>query len=203
MLFLFCRKYSTKIDTAAYKKQCHPHYKIFIAAGFRRFFIVRQFFNYGIRLGNFIGCRGVAVIFSAAFAVPIFNIAIRVLSCRLCVYMLDVGVIVCIKLSVRLTADFAYRFFCAGGFSAGAIFGFKAFSAVHRAFMEWWIYHPQTLRCRAYRPRQVGDRHPCAEAESVFLRDTFLCTSVPVCTGGHIRSYCLPPCFLCKIPIRK
>ena len=143
VLFLSTYNRCTNGSTAADKQQGKPQNKIagiaglwrFGIAGLRRFGIVLQLRRYGVCFFDFLCTVLVAVIFTTAVAVPILDIALGILGRRLCVDMLEAGVVVCIKFSVGFAADFAYRFFGAGGFAAGAIFGFEAIAAVHRAFM--------------------------------------------------------------------
>jgi len=80
-----------------------------------------QLCRYGLSLGDFLCCFGVLVILVAAVAVPVFDIALRSLCCRLCIYMLEVGVVVRVKLSVALAADLANRLVLAGGCAAGVL----------------------------------------------------------------------------------
>lgn len=80
-----------------------------------------QLCRYGLSLGDFLCCFGVLVILVAAVAVPVFDIALRSLCCRLCIYMLEVGVVVRVKLSVALAADLANRLVLAGRFAAGVL----------------------------------------------------------------------------------
>ena len=120
VFFLLADNRCANNGTAADKQQSKPQHKVAVIAGLRSLRIVRQFSRYGSCLGNFLGSIGVAVILTAALAVPILNIALGILGRRLCVDMLEVGVIVCVKFAVSLSTDVAYRFFGAGGFAAGA-----------------------------------------------------------------------------------
>ena len=67
-------------STAADKEQCNPHQRIAVVAGFGG---LRQLRRYGVGFGDFLGAVFVTVILSAAFAVPILDIALGSLGCRL------------------------------------------------------------------------------------------------------------------------
>ena len=118
-------------NTAAGKQQCDPQHEVACVAGLRR---LRQLRRYGISLFDSLGAVLVTVILSAAAAVPILDIALGILGRRLCLIMLEVGVILRVRLSVSFAADFANRPFGAGGCAAGAILCFNAVAAVHRTF---------------------------------------------------------------------
>ena len=88
--------------TAADKQQCDPQHKIAVVAGRGS---LRQLRRYGVGFLDFLCTVLVAEILITAFAVPILDIALGGLGRRLCVDMLEVGVVVCVKLSVFRTAD--------------------------------------------------------------------------------------------------
>ena len=118
MPFPFIKYRYTCQNTAAGKQQCAPQHEVACIAGQRR---LRQLRRYGVGFFDFLCTVLVAEILATAFAVPVLNIALGILGRRLCVDMLEVRVVVCIKLTVGFTADFAYRFFGAGRFPAGVL----------------------------------------------------------------------------------
>ena len=75
-------------SSAAGKQQCDPQSKIADTAGLRRLRLIRQLRRYGVGFGDFLGAVFVAVILIAAIAVPILDIALGILSRRLCIVML-------------------------------------------------------------------------------------------------------------------
>ena len=103
-------------NTAADEQQCDPQHEIACVAGLGR---LRQLSRYGVGLGDFLVAVLVFVILIAAAAVPILDIALGILGCRLCGDMLQVGVVLRVRFSVSLSADLANRFFGAGRCTSG------------------------------------------------------------------------------------
>ena len=73
-----------------------------------------------LRVGffDFLSAVFVTVILITSAAVPMLDVALGILGRRLCEGMLQVSVVIRVKLSVSLFANFAYRLFCAGCLSA-------------------------------------------------------------------------------------
>ena len=120
-------------STAADKQQRKPQHEATVVAGLRRPRFVRQLSRYGVGFFDFLGAVLITVILIAVIAAPIFEIALGVLGRRLCVNMLEAGVIVRVEFAVSLSAVLAYRSFGAGRLAAGAILCFKPAAAVRRA----------------------------------------------------------------------
>ena len=70
--------------TAADKQQGNPQSKVFCVAGLRRFGIVFQLRRHSVGFFDFLCTVLVAVIFTAAFAVPVLDIALGGLGRRSC-----------------------------------------------------------------------------------------------------------------------
>ena len=118
LLFLLFGNSCADNSSAADKQQCDPQHEVACVAGLRR---LRQLRRYDVGFGDFLGAGLVTVMLSAAFAVPILDIALGILGRRLCIDMLQVGVVLRVKLTVVFAANFAYRFFGAGCLAAGMI----------------------------------------------------------------------------------
>ena len=84
ILFLSADNRCTDDCTAADKEQGKPQKHIACIAGLWRFGIVLQFCRYGVGFFNFLCTVLVAVIFIAAVAVPVLDIALGGLGRRLC-----------------------------------------------------------------------------------------------------------------------
>ena len=84
VLFLSADNRCTDGCTAADKQQREPQGKIEIITGLRRFGIVLQLRRYGVGFFDFLCTVLVAVIFTAAFAVPVLDIALGGLGRRSC-----------------------------------------------------------------------------------------------------------------------
>ena len=84
VLFLSAYNRCTNGSTAADEQQGKPQSKIAGIAGLRRFGIVLQLRRYGVCFFDFLCTILVAVIFTAAVAVPILDIALGGLGRRLC-----------------------------------------------------------------------------------------------------------------------
>ena len=119
--FLFTSYSCAYNSSPANAQQYEPPYKAAIIARLWRLRFVRQLRRYGVGLGNFLGRIGIAVILPTILTVPVFNIALGVLGCRLGLSMLDVGVIIPVKLAIGFATDLAYRFFGAGCLAAGVV----------------------------------------------------------------------------------
>ena len=130
MFFLFAYNRSAGHNAAADKQQCDPQHKIAVVAGRGR---LRKLRRYSAGLGDFLSAVFVTVILITAAAVPILDIALGVLGCRLCGNMFEVGVGIRVEFAVSLSAELAYRLFGASRRAAGAVFGFGAGAAVCRA----------------------------------------------------------------------
>ena len=75
---------------------------------------LRQLRRYGVGLFDLFGAILVIVILSAAFTVPILDVALGILGRRLGRDVLEVGVVLRVRLSVSLAADLAYRLVLSG-----------------------------------------------------------------------------------------
>ena len=84
VLFLSADNRCANGCTAADKQQGNPQSKVACIAGLRRFGIVLQLRRYGVGFFDFLCTVLVAVIFSAAFAVPVLDIALGGLGRRSC-----------------------------------------------------------------------------------------------------------------------
>ena len=84
VLFLPAYNRCTNGSTAADKQQSNPQSKVACIAGLRKFGIVLQLRRYGVCFFDFLCAILVAVIFTAAIAVPILDIALGGLGRRSC-----------------------------------------------------------------------------------------------------------------------
>ena len=69
-----------RASAAADKEQCDPQHEVAVVAGLGR---LRQLSRYGVGFFDFLGAVFVTVILSAAFAVPILDVALGILGRRL------------------------------------------------------------------------------------------------------------------------
>ena len=115
LLFLLFGNSCADNSSAADKQQCEPQHEVACVASRGR---LRQLRRYGVGCFDFLSAVFVTVILITSAAVPMLDVALGILGRRLCEDILQVSVVIRVKLSVSLFANFAYRLFCAGCLSA-------------------------------------------------------------------------------------